>query len=121
MTLKSQLATDAISVFCNTDDFGESVTYHPHQYYNETARAARTIQAVVIRESITVLSEDGDVVAPVWEVHVANDNVTGISSDELDIGGDQIAFPPREGETAERRTITRLMNHDVGMLVLECR
>lgn len=121
MTLKDQLATDAISVFCNTDDFAETVTYYPHRYYNETARAAREIKAVVLRESITVLAEDGDTVAPVWQVHVANNATTGISSEELDIGGDQISLPPREGDTAERRTITRLMEHDPGMLVLECR
>lgn len=121
MTLKSQLSTDAISVFCNTDDFAETVTYYPHRYYNDTLRANRSIKAVVLRESITVLSEDGDTVAPVWQVHVANDSTTGINSNELDIGGDQIGFPPREGETAERRTITRLMEHDTGMLVLECR
>jgi hypothetical protein len=121
MTLRSQLATDAVSVFCNADDFAESVTYYPHRYYGDASRAARTINAVVVRESITVLGEDGDTVLPVWEIHVANSSTSGISSEELDLGGDQISLPPRDGETAARKTIVRLTSHDPGMLVLECR
>jgi hypothetical protein len=75
---------------------------------------------VVIREQITVLSEAGDTVVPVYEVHVANSSTVGISSDELDLGGDQIELPPRDGKTAEKRTITQLLTQDTGMLVLRC-
>jgi hypothetical protein len=121
MTLRSQIETDASLVFLSTDDFAETVTYYPHTYYNATSRSERSISAVVIRESITVLGEDGDTVLPVYEVHVENDSTDGISSDELDIGGDQIGLPPRDGKAAERKTITRLMTQDHGMLVLECR
>ena len=122
MTLRSQITADALVVFCNVNDFAETVTYYPHRFYRDTIRANRSISAVVVREAITTLGEDGgEVVLPVWEVYVANDSTNGISSDELDLGGDQIAFPPLEGQTAERKTITRLMQHDNGMLVLECR
>lgn len=121
MTLRSQIEADVSAVFLNTNDFAETVTYHPHAYYGATARAARSISAVVIREQIRVVSENGDTVLPVYEVHVENDSVTGISSDELDLGGDQIALPPRDGKTAERKTITQLLTQDHGMLVLECR
>ena len=81
--------------------------------------AAREINAIVIREQIANL--DSDTVSPVWQVHVANDSTLGITSSEIDLGGDQIELPPRDGKTAERRTITQLLIQDHGMLVLECR
>lgn len=121
MTLRETIAADATAVFLRTDDFAESITYHPYQYEGDEARAARTIVAIVFREDIQVLSQDGDVVAPLWQVAVANSATDGISSEELDLGGDQLEFPPRDGKTAERRSITRLTIQDHGMLILECR
>ena len=121
MTLRAAITSDASSVFLSTDEFAETVTYHPHTYYNATPRSSRSISAVVIRETIAVLGEDGDAVLPVFEEHVANDSTNGISSSEIDLGGDQIALAPRDGKTAERKTITRLMQQDHAMLVLECR
>ena len=120
MTLASQIITDASVVFTNTSDFAELVTYVPHQYWGEAARAERSISAVVIREDMQILGEDGDSIVPVYQVHVANDSTVGIASDELDLGGDAIKLPPRDGKAAEQRTITRLVTQDTGMLVLEC-
>lgn len=121
MTLRAAIATDAYTVFTSTDEFAEAITYHPHRYYGDAARDSRSINAVVFREQIQVLAEDGDTVLPVYQIHVANDSTYGISSDELDLGGDQLEFPPRDGKTAERKTITQLLTQDHGMLVLECR
>ena len=121
MTLRSQIEADVSAVFLNTGEFAETVTYYPHAYYGQTPRASRSISAVVFREQIAVVGEDGDTVLPVFEVHVENDSTVGISSDELDLGGDQIGLPPRNGKAAERKTITRLITQDHGMLVLECR
>lgn len=121
MTLRDQIETDATSVFLATNDFAEVITYHPHRFFGETERPSRSIGAVVIRESIEVLSEDVVTNAPSFEVHVANNSVTGISSEEIDTGGDQLEFPPRDGKAAEKRSITRITTQDHGMLVLECR
>lgn len=121
MTLRSMIATDAYTVFTSTDEFAEAITYYPHQYYGEAAPTPRSINAVVFREQIAVLAEDGDVVAPVWQIHVANNSTYGISSDELDLGGDQLEFAPRDGEAAVKKTITQLLTQDHGMLVIECR
>ena len=115
MTLHDAIRSDAVSVFCNSDDFAESVTYYKRN------GLSRTINAVVIREAFAINPEDGDTITPVFEVHVANDDTDGISSDELNIGGDMIAFAVRVGKAVERRSIVRLMSHDEGMLVLECR
>lgn len=119
MTLREVLLADAAAVFTATDDFAESVTYYAKQYYGAAVPIPRVINAVVVREQITSLDEG--TVSPVWQVHVANDNTLGISSAELDLGGDQIELPPRDGKSAERRTITQLLIQDYGMLVLECR
>lgn len=110
MTLRDTIATDAYTVFTSTDDFAEVITYMPK------AGDVRSINAVVIRDAL----EDRDgIVKPVWQIHVANDNTRGISSVELNIGGDQVQLPPRDGETATTKTITHVIIQDHGMLVLQ--
>lgn len=120
MTLRSMIESDADDVFLNTDDFAETVTYYPRTS-TATANASRSISAVVFRNAVEQVSENGSAVLPVWQVHVANSSTTGISSTELDTGGDQIAFPPRDGETAKRKSVIYLVSQDHGMLVLQCR
>jgi hypothetical protein len=115
MTLKDTMQADAVAVFCNPDDFAESVVYYKRN------GLSRTINAVVVREAFAINPEDGDTITPVFEVHVANDSTKGIASDEINIGGDMLAFAVRVGKAVERRSIVRLMSHDEGMLVLECR
>jgi hypothetical protein len=116
MTLHDLIESDALAVFCNTNDFAETV-----KYWKRGASTAREIKAVVFREQITAFVEDQQTNLPSFEVHVANDSVNGISSDEINTGGDQIELPPRDGKTAERRSITQLVTQDHGMLVIECR
>ncbi len=115
MTLADIIEADAKNVFCNANDFAEPVTYY------KANGKARKINAVVVRDALAILPEDGDTITPVFEVHVANDVDEGIASDELNLGGDQIAFPVRVGKPPERRSVVRLIAHDNGMLQLECR
>lgn len=114
MTLHDTIQADGLNVFCNLNDFAETVVY-----YNRTGDA-RCIDGIVIREALAILQEDGDAVTPVL-IHVHNNNETGISSEELNLGGDSLAFAVREGQDRTRRTITKLLGHDEGMLMLECR
>ena len=109
------IEADAVNVFANQNDFAEPVVY-----IKRTGKA-RPIGAIVVRDMLSILPEDGDTITPVFEIHVANDNIKGIASDELDLGGDCIAFAVRVGEKPERRTITKLKEHDEGMMVLQCR
>jgi hypothetical protein len=115
MTLHDVIKDDATNLFTSVNDFAEPVVY-----YKRTGKA-RSINAVVVRDALAILPEDSDTITPVFEVHVSNDITAGISSEELDLGGDAIAFAVRVGRKPERRTITKLMSHDEGMLVLECR
>ena len=115
MSLHDTIIEDAKKVFINPQEFGESIVY-----YKRNGRT-RPISAVVIREALGILPEDGDVVYPMFEIHVANDPSEGIASDELNLGGDQLEFPDRVGQTPKRHSILKLLSHDEGMLVLECR
>lgn len=121
MTLRDMIADDATTVFLADGEFSETVTYYPHRFYGATQRQPRTIKAVVSREQVANFAEDVVTVLPMFEVHVANDSTNGISSDEIDTGGDQIEFPARDGKTAQRFSILRITTQDHGMLVLECR
>lgn len=115
MTLADIIEADAKNVFCNANDFAEPVTYY------KANGKARKINMVVNRDALAILPEDGDTVTPVFELYGANDVDEGIASEELNLGGDQIAFPVRVGKPPERRSVIRLIEHDNGMIRLECR
>lgn len=122
MTLADSIRSDASLVFTSTSDFAEDVVYKPRLKNRETRAAARPIKAVVIREQIVGVDQDNnETVAPMFEVHVCNSATLGISSVELDCGGDKISLAVRNGMPATDRAIVRLVSIDDGMLVLECR
>ena len=117
MSLHALIESDATTVFCNTSDFAESVTY-----WARGSSSGRAINAVVSREQIVGFDADNNQTnLAAWQIHVANDATDGIAGTELNLGGDQIAFPPRDGQAAVRKSITQLLIQDHGMLVLECR
>lgn len=115
MTLHETIIDDGLQVFCNPDDFAEPIVY-----YKRDGRA-RPIDAVVDRQALALLAETNDAVIPVFEISVHNSCETGVSSEELNLGGDSFEFAIRVGEAVSRRTITKLLGHDEGMLILECR
>jgi hypothetical protein len=114
MSLSDTIRADSLSIFANPNDFAEPIVY-----YKRNGRS-RPINAVVIREALGQMPEDG-VVYPLFEVHVANDETYGITSEELNLGGDELEFADRVGKPKQRRSILKLLSHDEGMLVLECR
>jgi hypothetical protein len=118
MTLAARIVTDAGSVFLNSDHFAEEVTYYPQRY--GVAATPRIIKAVVTRNQVATMNADEQIV-PEFEVRVANDSTTGISSSELNTGGDMIKFAARIGETETKRSVQLLVEQDQGMLVLTCR
>jgi hypothetical protein len=119
MSLADRIASDAGSVFLNSDHFAETVTYYPHRYRNAT-RSPREIKAVVVRNQVATYNPEETIMVE-FEVRVANSATTGISSSELDTGGDQIELAARVGETPTKRSVQYLTEHDSGMLVLICR
>ncbi len=121
MSLSDAIKADGSLVFISTNDFGESVTYKPMNFHGQAVRSNRSVNAVVIRQAVTVFSQDGDTVVDGYEVHIANSATLGIDAGELDTGGDMLAFPSHNGQSATDHSILRLVTQDEGMLVLECR
>ena len=115
MTLHDVIQADASSVFCNLSDFAETATYITRD------GTRRCVDVVVDRQSLQTLPEYGGSVTPVFIVNVANTCTRGITSNELNLGGDSIELAIRVGEEVSERTIVQLLEHDEGMLVLECR
>ena len=115
MSFKDQLAADAAAVFCNADEFGESVTYL------KADGTSRSITALVIR-NIPQVDEMG-VLRYAIEAHVPNDATTGILDTEADFGGDQLRIAEREGGTDTVDLHIHKSSsgewHDAGMLHLE--
>jgi hypothetical protein len=120
MSLKERIITDAVNVFLNENQFAEEVTYYPLRFGNPTTASPRSILAVVTRNQVAAFNPDEQIV-PEFEVRVANNSTTGISSDEINTGGDFIKLPTRVGETPQRRSVQLVTEHDEGMLVLICR
>lgn len=84
--------------------FGESVGY-----FNRAGDPERTITARVIRDPMTVMSEAGDVPVEAMILSVENDSTNGITSDEINTGGDSVTVAPKAGGATKRCTITKLL------------
>jgi len=92
----------------------EAVTYRPAGNSDND----RSIEAVVKRAAAQPY---GAARAPVITVKVLNDASTGISSDELDTGTDQILLAERDGESAAARPIAKLLTHNSATISFELR
>jgi len=103
----------------STDDFlttfGESVTYWPN------GGGSREITAVVSRDRPDDLDGAPHGQAPRLTITVANDDTKGISSSEVDTGGDKVALQVKIGESTQQRRITKILSQDAGMMKLELR
>ena len=97
------------------DTFGETITYYPK------AGGSREITGIVTRLQAAELDGAPYGHSPKITIHVANDATIGISSAEIDTGGDEIKCSIRIGETAANRRITKILNMDPGMMELELR
>jgi hypothetical protein len=116
MTL--DLAADA-ALFLT--DFAEAVIYKPRPTLAVPAPAPRTIQAIVDRNPPAFLMEADGFSVPTIHLVVRNSASAGISSAEVDTGGDQVDVPVRLGEAAVTKSIVRIVQQDAGILRLEVR
>lgn len=95
------------------DAFGEAVTYYPK------GGSSRDIVAVVDRNPVAGINGVPHGNTSKFIVLVKNDGSDGISSSEVNNGGDHISFATRIGVTATQKRITAIQWHDVGMMYLE--
>lgn len=116
MSLRESIRTDAVSVFLKADEFAETIVYNPR------GGGSRTILAIVDREPPSLFDELGNVLSVSFMVYVANDQALGITSTEIDVGGDKVRIAEAVNDLALKVcTILRVMDNDNGMLQLAVR
>ena len=95
--------------------FGETVSYTP------AGGEAREITAAVRRQPPGPVEGMPAGRGPQLTIAVANDATTGISSSELDTGGDTVTVAVRVGQTPKVRAIVGIVSHNAAQMVLELR
>jgi hypothetical protein len=86
----------------------ETVTYYPR------SGAGRQIKAVVSRIGDEQMAGVAGGSRPRAEVLVKNNSASGISSAELDTGGDKLEVAARQGQRPEMLRLIELLDHDAG-------
>lgn len=84
--------------------FGESALYTP------SGGVGRSITVMVERREPQIIAEVGDVPSQSMIVRALNNPSTGISSEEIDTGGDKIAVPLRIGEAFKTLSIVTVLS-----------
>lgn len=93
--------------------WGEAATYLPR------AGGSRLIQAIIDRNIPTGVAGVSEGNEPNFLVGVRNSLTAGISSSEIDTGGDHIQIPPRLGGAAVVRRIDAIRWQDSDEMLLE--
>ncbi len=97
------------------DEFAEDIIYLP------AGGGSRPIRGIVNREIPEGIPSAPHGNTPILTVLIANDATDGISSSELDKGGERITIDIRAGKVATNRKVTRLLAQDAGMIKVELR
>lgn len=113
MTFQQELI-DSAEEFLDTLG-GEEIVYLP------AGGGGRTIKAIVNRDQPAELGDAPHGHAPLAIIAVRNDETDGISSAEIDTGGDKVRYAVRLKKTPQDRRITGIISQDSGMLRLEVR
>lgn len=91
----------------------------PLVYYPRSG-SSRDINAIVERGTLEVITETGDITSQAIVIRVLNTATGGITSDEVDTGGDEIKVALRIGLTPERRALVRVLDDSGGMIRVLC-
>jgi hypothetical protein len=95
---------------------GEAMTFRPK------SGSPRTIWGVVDRQQVASIPGYSGGNSPYGAIAVKNSasgSFPGITSAEIDTGGDMIDYQIRLGETAQSRRVARIISQDPGMMVVE--
>jgi hypothetical protein len=91
-------------------EFGESIVYLPR------GGGRRSIAAIVERNPPAVFDASGNAVMPTATIRVYNSCRSGIASNEVDTGKDEIEMVLKIGETIPKRfSLMTLLNQDAGV------
>lgn len=96
--------------------FGESITYYPN------GGGSRKIEAIIEREPPSVFDAAGNAVLPSAIVRVHNSCRSGIGSDELNAGRDELSFPLKIGDAIPKRfSVMQIISSNAGVTRLAVR
>ena len=98
------------------EEFGDEVTYYP-----AGGDTGRTIKALIKRLPLENIISSMHGISTALKVFVKNDGATGIASNELDVGTDELSLPVNFGATNKKRRITGIIKHNAGFIILEVR
>jgi len=120
-TFDAGLVTAVRTKMKNADPFsGDTMKVYEIELWQSHSKIL-AINAIVNRRQPAGIGGAPKGNAPLAEIAVDNDSVTGIASSEIDLGKDLINLPVRIGETAQDRRITKILSMDSGMMRLEVR
>ncbi len=95
------------------EQFGEQIVYAPR------AGGSREITAIVTRDPPAVLDAAGNTVFPRVEIRCNNSCRSGIASNEIDTGRDEILLRLKIGDIEPQRfSIAVMQSQDAGVTVL---
>jgi len=113
VTLRDNLRTDVPSIFLNSDEFAETITYFL------AGGGRRSIKAIVDRNPPAIYDAAGDVVLPQFMITIHNNCTTGIEADEVNTGGDEVELIVKDGDLKPtRKTVMHMAGHDLGVIEL---
>jgi hypothetical protein len=94
--------------------YGQSTTYRP------VTGSTRAITAIIHTDEITIAAFAQDVASVRAVVQVLNNGTSGILASELNLGGDRLDVPLRNGESASILAIKHIINDEAGVTTLAC-
>ena len=106
---------DAVALW-NTGEMAEDAKYFPNGGANP-----RDIKAIINREAAEIIGDIQRATSRSITIDVKQNTTDGITSEELDTGGDQIEFAVRYGQKPQRKEIGRIVSEDQMGMVLEMR
>lgn len=110
-SVQNGLLSDEADTFL--ENFGEPVTYHPK------GGSTRDIIAIIDRNPVASITGLPHGNTPRMLLIVKNSADGGISSSEVNTGGDKIALDVRIGQDDQQRRIMSVVWNDIGMMHLE--
>lgn len=93
--------------------YGEPVVY----YFG--GGGSRSINAIIERNPPGFYDAAGNVVMPDFTIRIFDDSTTGVRSNEVDTGGDEIELVEEFGDVANtKKTVIKVMSQDSGVITL---
>jgi len=84
--------------------------------YRPRGGGSRNIKAIIEYPGPGAIGDLAGGGRPIMDIYIKNSSTSGISSAELDTGGDKLDVPLRFGLTAARVRVTKIVAHDKAIL-----